>query len=249
MARSLPDFAQVASPAAAILLAAGSLLHCSLMCGPLAAAATMSYQSKNEGRNRGFLEYQFGRSLSYSLAGFAAASIGHVLQPNPFAVGVFLVIIIALVLIQLFQISTPRFFSIQSGRIYARAASLLSRRAPQMKFSSRLQPFGLGFLTPLIPCGQLWMVLSFAALASTAIEGAAMAFAFSIFTAPGVYGFSFVKNSLLALSAKKPALVKVTLRSAIVFFLALSAVKYSSLFANVNRAEANGSSPTQQICH
>lgn len=241
---SLNDIVNYTTPVAALLLAAGSLLHCSLMCGPI-AAATMNSAKAAPSRKWRFLEYQLGRSIAYSAAGFAAASVGHVLRPSPVAVGLFLALVLGLVIVQLFQITLPGIAKISTGRIYLRLVTPLQRFKP----IGKLQSFGLGLLTPLIPCGQLWMVLGFSSLATSPLEGSLLAFGFSIFSAPGVYGFSFLKEQLLRLSLRQPELVKVGLRSAIVFVLVLSAVKYSSLLSNVERAEAKSSSPANLICH
>lgn len=232
------------SPVAVLLLGAGSLLHCSLMCGPIAAATMNSAKSQSTRKWR-FLEYQLGRSIAYAAAGFAAASVGHVLRPNPVAVGVFLVVILSLVIIQLFQITLPGISKISTARIYLRLIAPLQRLKP----IGRLQSFGFGILTPLIPCGQLWMVLGFASLSATPLEGSLLALGFSIFSAPGVYGFSFLKEQLLQLSLRQPELIKMVLRSAIVFVLVLSAVKYSSLLSQSSQAEAKSSSPRNLICH
>ncbi len=230
---------------AAVLLAGGSLLHCSLMCGPIATATMGRSQNKSERKWR-FLQYQFGRSIAYAGAGFAAASVGHVIRPSPLAVAVFLAMVVTLVLVQLFQITVPTFKSSFTTNLYGQLARPFRRMG-------RFQSFGLGLLTPLIPCGQLWMVLGFSALSTSGIEGAGLAFAFSVFSAPGVYGFSFLKERILALSLRQPQLVKVGLRSALVFILALSAVKYSTLIARTNQAEAKGSSLTVPeagpVCH
>jgi sulfite exporter TauE/SafE len=237
---SLNEVLNYTTPVAAILLAAGSLLHCSLMCGPI-AAATMNTAKSVSSRKWHFFQYQLGRSFAYSVAGLAAASVGHVLRPSPIAVGVFLVVVLTVVIVQLFQITLPSVSLVA----YSRFVRPLQRLKPIGKFQS----LGLGLLTPLIPCGQLWMVFGFSALATSPAEGAALAFGFSVFSAPGVYGFSFLKEQLLKLSVRQPNLIKVCLRSAIVFVLALSAVKYSSLLSQTSQAEAKSSSPTNLICH
>ena len=239
---------------AALVLAAGSLLHCSLMCGPI-AAATMNSAKSAPSRKWRFLEYQVGRSIAYSAAGLAAASVGHVLRPSPLAVGVFLFLVLTLVIVQLFQVTLPGIAKISTGRMYLRLVTPLQRLKP----IGKLKSFGLGLLTPLIPCGQLWMVLGFSSLATSPLEGSLLAFGFSIFSAPGVYGFSFLKEQLLRLSLRQPELIKVGLRSAIVFVLALSAVKYSSILTNmelpnidqteIDRAEAKSPGPKNLICH
>lgn len=238
------------SPVAVLLLAAGATLHCSLMCGPLVASVQSMQKSRGGTANSGFLQHQIGRSLSYALAGFLAAAVGHAVRPNPTLVILFLVFVTLMVIAQLFQISIP----IPGFQKFSTKMMVPLHIA--MKKLGRFQAFGVGLLTPLIPCGQLWMVLGFSALAPNQFEGAAIAFAFSILSAPGVYGFRYVKDLILVLGTNSPALVRLGLRSMIVFVLALSAVRFSTLLISQSVAHSQSSTNSQQsqsiaplLCH
>lgn len=232
-------------PAAVFLLAAGATLHCSLMCGPLVASLKNSSESKSQLQGV-HLQHQLGRSISYTAAGFVAASIGHVLRPHPVLATLFLVIVTLTVAAQLFQIAVP------IPGLQNFTARVMRPVYFALRRIGRFQAFGLGLLTPLIPCGQLWMVLGFSALAASQFEGAAIALGFSILSAPGVYGFRYIKDWIMSLGAKSPALVQIGLRSIVVFILALSAFRFSTLALAQSRSPTI--SETEQsskslICH
>lgn len=238
------------SPAAVFLLAAGATLHCSLMCGPLVASVQSLQKSRGGTAKASFFQHQLGRSLSYTAAGFAAAAVGHAIRPNPILVIAFLVLVTVMVIAQLFQISLP----ISGFQRFS--AKLMQPLHFAMKRLGRFQSFGVGLLTPLIPCGQLWMVLGFAALAPSQLEGAAIALAFSILSAPGVYGFRYVKDLIMSLGSSSPALIRLGLRSMIVFVLALSAFRFSTLMISQSMAHSPDSTNSQQsqknsplLCH
>lgn len=234
------------SPAAVFLLAAGATLHCSLMCGPLVASVQSAQKSRGGTATSSFFQYQIGRTLSYTAAGFAAAAVGHTIRPNPILVVAFLAIVTVMVIAQLFQISIPL------PGFQKFSAKMLQPLQFAMKRFGRFQSFGVGLLTPLIPCGQLWMVLGFSALAPSQLEGAAIAFAFSILSAPGVFGFRYVKDLIMSLGSRSPALIRIGLRSMIVFVLALSAFRFSTLMVSQSKASTNSQQSQkseQLLCH
>ncbi len=232
-------------PAAVFLLAAGATLHCSLMCGPLVASLKKSSESKSQ-LTTVHLEYQIGRSVSYTVAGFVAASIGHVLRPNPVLSGLFLIIVTLVVATQLFQIALP------IPGLQSFTAKLMRPVHFALRRMGRFQALGSGLLTPLIPCGQLWMVLGFSALATSQLEGAAISLGFSLLSAPGVYGFHYLKDWIMSLGAKSPTLVRIGIRSLVAFILALSAFRFSTLALAQSRstfAPETEQSSKPLICH
>jgi sulfite exporter TauE/SafE len=104
-----------------------------------------------------------------SLLRVSGMCFGQAQLPSEF----FLALILVLVIVQLFQVTIPKV----SLAAYSQFVRPLQRLKPMGKFQS----LSLGLLTPLIPCGQLWMVIGFSALATTPTEGAALAFGFSLF--------------------------------------------------------------------
>jgi sulfite exporter TauE/SafE len=136
-----------ATPLAALVAGLATSIHCTAMCGPLACAL----------RVRPF-EYHASRFVSYTLAGalcgvagqtVAAALQGSTARLIPWA---FAIVLVVLALGLEKRIPQPRF-----------AASLLLR--------ARLNR-SLGWLTPLLPCGPLWLMLGAAAITGSWWSGA-----------------------------------------------------------------------------
>lgn len=219
-------------------------LHCAAMCGPFVAAFT---KSKTE-----FLLNQIGRVLAYMTLGALIGTIGRTLQPHPIAI-VAMCIVIAITAV----ISLLGFFGLRIRRKSA-APSKFTRIAHGILNSIRLtvyrkpRAFLLGFATPLIPCGQLWMVMSFAALTGETTKGAAIGFIFALTTTPGLYGFTWIRNQ----AAKLPSQAAFAVRTVMIAFL-LAGLTFS--FGMATRAigrtvenAANSSQTTPDIpprCH
>jgi hypothetical protein len=151
--------ASIFTPAAAFAAGLATSAHCAVMCGPLACAL----------RARP-LEYHGGRLVSYTLAGALSGLLGggvlSFLQADGSRI-VPWVLVASLVMIAL-------------G---------LERRLPQPAFLSRWLfrlriNRSLGFLTPLLPCGPLWLMLGAAATAGTWLRGGALMMAFALGTIP-----------------------------------------------------------------
>jgi sulfite exporter TauE/SafE len=147
----------VESSVAAFLAGLGTGVHCGLMCGPLACSLKVRP-----------LEYHAGRVVSYSLAGVLCGSVGQwvveILKTGPlkFAPWVLLAV----------------FVSMASG---------LERRLPVPRFVFRIAARiridrNLGWLTPLLPCGPLWLMLGAATATGSAITGGVLLLCFALGT-------------------------------------------------------------------
>ncbi|MEP6668774.1 MAG: sulfite exporter TauE/SafE family protein [Chthoniobacter sp.] len=131
--------ASFATPIAALVAGLATSVHCTAMCGPLACALRVRP-----------IEYHASRFLSYALAGTLCGAAGQTvatfLQGStarlvPWA---FIIVLIVLGLGLETRLPQPRF-----------VASFLLR--------ARLNR-SLGWLTPLLPCGPLWLMLGAAAI-------------------------------------------------------------------------------------
>jgi len=151
--------ANVATPIAALAAGLVTSVHCTAMCGPLACALRVRP-----------IEYHASRLVSYAVAGalcgVAGQTVAAFLQGNttrivPWA---FAIVLIVLGLGLEKRLPQPRF-----------AASLL--------FRARLNR-SLGWLTPLLPCGPLWLMMGAAALTGSWWSGAAHMVAFAAGTIP-----------------------------------------------------------------
>lgn len=134
-------------------------LHCAVMCGPLSCALRVQP-----------LEYHGGRLLSYTALGALAGAAGQG------ALG-------------WVQGDTARFVPWVLAAVLLLIGLGLDRRLPQPRFLSgwllrlRLQR-SLGFLTPLLPCGPLWLMLGAAAVTGAWTGGALLMAAFVAGTIP-----------------------------------------------------------------
>jgi sulfite exporter TauE/SafE len=149
---------------AAFLTGVGTSLHCSAMCGPMACAFRVSP-----------LEYHLSRVISYTLAGALCGGIGLMMQsafrtgPLHLAPWLFLAVLLLM-------------------------ATGLERRIPMPNFllqlGTRLRfERTLGWLSPLIPCGPLWLMLGVAAATGSILTGSLLLLCFALGTIPLYLGF------------------------------------------------------------
>jgi uncharacterized protein len=147
------------TPLAALVAGFATSVHCTAMCGPLACALKVKP-----------LEYHASRFISYSIAGALCGAAGQgvaaLLQGStarlvPWA---FAVVLVVLGLGWEKKIPQPRFM----------AALLLRARLNR----------SLGWLTPLLPCGPLWLMLGAAAFTGAWWSGALHMAAFALGTIP-----------------------------------------------------------------
>lgn len=147
------------TPAAALAAGLATSLHCTAMCGPLACAMRVNP-----------LEYHASRFASYTIAGAVCGAAGAA------AAG-------------MFQGSTARIVPWVMAAVLVMLAFGLEKRIPQPRFMTRLLlkirlNRSLGWLTPLLPCGPLWLMLGAAAVTGSWWSGAIHMAAFVVGTIP-----------------------------------------------------------------
>lgn len=151
--------ADLATPLAAFAAGLATSLHCAGMCGPLACAVKAEP-----------VRYHASRFIAYSLAGALCGGIGQsvvtLIKSEPMRIAPWAM---ALVLLML--------------------ALGLEKKLPQPRWVARLMLRArlrdtLGFLTPLLPCGPLWLMLGVAAVSASALRGSLLLAAFAAGTIP-----------------------------------------------------------------
>lgn len=148
-------------------------LHCAGMCGPLAICA---------GGRGGAVAYHAGRTAGYAAAGALAGAAGG-------AVGASLVersagwIAIALA-VSLVVFAAGGFAHLGKLPGVTRWVSRGAARAAQLPPHARGAV--LGALTPLLPCGLLYVIYAMALLAGSAVAGAVTMFGFALGSLPAL---------------------------------------------------------------
>jgi uncharacterized protein len=165
--------------AAALLAGLATSLHCAGMCGPVACG--LGTLAKTEGERLAAASlYHGARLLSYGLIGAVCGAVGR--QPlkwffdSPAALlpWVLVVVLLAMALGLDKKVPRPAVFN----RITARA------RFKAGKLSAYGGASAMGLLTPLLPCGPLYLVFGAALLAGSAAKGAEFTLAFGLGTVP-----------------------------------------------------------------
>lgn len=151
--------ASTATPLAALVAGLATSLHCTAMCGPLACALRVRP-----------LEYHASRFAAYLTAGALCGAAGGTIAA-------------------LFQGSTARLVPWTFAAVLLVLGLGLEKRLPQPRFlaglllRARLNR-SLGWLTPLLPCGPLWLMLGAAALTGSWWSGALHMASFALGTIP-----------------------------------------------------------------
>ena len=165
--------------AAALVAGLATSLHCAGMCGPIACGLGTLAKSEGERLTAASL-YHGSRLFSYGLIGAVCGALGQ--QPlrwffdSPAVLlpWVLVVILLAMALGLDKRVPRPAVFN----RLTARA------RFKAGKLSAYGGASAMGFLTPLLPCGPLYLVFGAALLAGSAAKGAEFTLAFGLGTVP-----------------------------------------------------------------
>lgn len=154
-----PMDASLLTPGAALVVGLATSVHCSAMCGPLACALRVKPVS-----------YHLSRFCSYTIAGTLAGLAGSGITG-------------------LLHHSTTPYLPWLLVAVLLVVGFGLEKRIPQPRFLARLLlrvrlRHSLGWLTPLLPCGPLWLMLGTAALSGSAQGGAILMACFVVGTIP-----------------------------------------------------------------
>ncbi len=180
------------SMAAAFAAGIASSAHCTVMCGGISGALGMRAAQRGICGARALvhgLAYQIGRTTSYAAAGALCGAFGGALSAlvDVAAVARALRVAAGLLLIVLaLQLALRRHGFSTVERIGAR---LWRRLAPLAAAGRADRPGGavlLGMVWGWMPCGMIYSMLAFAALAGGAAKGAATLAAFGLGTWPAV---------------------------------------------------------------
>lgn len=165
--------------AAALVAGLATSLHCAGMCGPIACGLGTLAKSEGERLTVASL-YHGGRLVSYGLIGTICGALGQ--QPLAWFFDS------PAVLLPWVAVALLLMMGLGLDRMIPRPA-ILNRLTMKVRLSAGKMPaYGsagtMGLLTPLLPCGPLYLVFGAALLSGSAAKGAEFTLAFGLGTIP-----------------------------------------------------------------
>jgi uncharacterized protein len=164
---------------AALVAGLATSLHCAGMCGPIACGLGTLAKTEGERLTAASL-YHGARLVSYSLIGAVCGALGQ--QPlrwffdSPAVLLPWVLVLVLLVMALGLDKKAPR-------------PAVFNRLTARARFKAGgLSAYGgasaMGLLTPLLPCGPLYLVFGAALLSGSAVKGAEFTLAFGLGTVP-----------------------------------------------------------------
>jgi uncharacterized protein len=175
----------------ALIMGLTGSLHCVGMCSPLAMAV-------GNMNTRAFLTrviYNTGRIVTYGLLGLGVVGVGLALPISKFqnVFSVFLGIILLLAGTGLLKVNIP-VFSRVIGKLTSALKKLFTRFLNRKHFGS---VFLLGTLNGILPCGLVWIALTYSLTLQSALEGFSFMILFGVGTLPVMLGFTSILTQIL----------------------------------------------------
>jgi len=175
----------------ALIMGLTGSLHCVGMCSPLAMAV-------GNMNTRAFLNrviYNAGRIVTYGVLGLTIAGVGLAFPISKFQnlISIFLGIILLLAGTGLLKVNIP-ILSSAIGKLTVTLKKLFTRFLNRKNFGS---VFLLGTLNGILPCGLVWIALTYSFTLQSTMEGFSFMILFGIGTLPVMLGFTSVITQLL----------------------------------------------------
>jgi sulfite exporter TauE/SafE len=170
--------------ATALILGLTGSLHCAGMCSPLAIAVTGV--TTRSFVNRVF--YNAGRILMYAILGATISFVGYLLPISNFQnlLSILMGILLLLASIGLFNLNVPALTK-PIAQFTQHIRKLFSFLIQKKNFSSL---FLLGVLNGLLPCGLLWIALTYCITLTSAANGMLFMIGFGAGTLPVMLGLT-----------------------------------------------------------
>jgi len=154
-------------------------VHCVAMCGPLSCAFTPT-QKDDASQHLVLTSYHIAKLFSYALVGTLAGAFGSVVIRSVESSWLNLLpwVLVAFFLAVAFRldryIPKPKWLGATYRRVTARFNKLQKPVAAGL----------IGFASPLLPCGPLYMIFGLALFSGSAVKGAEFAIGFGLGTIP-----------------------------------------------------------------
>ena len=175
----------------ALIMGLTGSLHCVGMCSPLAMAV-------GNMNSRAFLNrviYNTGRIVTYGLLGLSIAGVGLAFPISKFQnlVSIFLGIVLLLAGTGLLKVNIP-IFTRAIGTLTSTLKILFTRFLNRKNLGS---VFLLGTLNGILPCGLVWIALTYSLTLQSALERFSFMMLFGVGTLPVMLGFTSIITQLL----------------------------------------------------
>ena len=175
----------------ALIMGLTGSLHCVGMCSPLAMAV-------GNMNTRAFLNrviYNAGRIVTYGLLGLGIAGVGLAFPISKFQniVSISLGIILMLAGTGLLKVNIP-ILSSGIGKLTSMLKKLFTKFLNRKNLGS---VFLLGTLNGILPCGLVWIALTYSFTLQSPLEGFSFMMLFGIGTLPVMLGFTSIITQLL----------------------------------------------------
>lgn len=165
--------------AVALVTGLATSLHCVGMCGPIACGLGSMAKSDTE-RLTAATAYHGSRLFSYALIGALCGALGQ--QPLKWFFDSPAVLLPWVMVLMLFAVAFGLDQRIPRPAFLARFTT--RARFKMHRFSAVGSSTAMGILTPLLPCGPLYIIFGAALLAGSAAQGAEFMLAFGLGTIP-----------------------------------------------------------------
>jgi len=207
------DFASINSPEAAFVAGLVTSLHCAGMCGPLACTLVPGRGDPSDPRTVSTV-YHLSRLFSYAALGAVAGGLGREpvswISHSAFKWLPWLLVVFFVGLALRWDRRLPRIPAL--GRI------IVDLRLRWFRGSRVKAAAGLGFATPLLPCGPLYFLVALALLSGSALAGVEFMLAFGLGTVPLLW---LAQSQFHRVQARLPALWLERARTALALAAAL----------------------------
>lgn len=175
------DYQTVYNGYTALLAGLVSSVHCVAMCGPLSCAFGPRGKENTSSETSALAAYHGAKLVSYGIVGALAGCFGSVVLG--FLEESLIGIIVPWTLVVFFIGVAFRL-----NQWLPKPASMAKLyQASTQKFASRdrsLRAAGMGFVSPMLPCGPLYMIFGLCLFSGSAIRGAEFALGFGLGTLP-----------------------------------------------------------------
>jgi sulfite exporter TauE/SafE len=184
--------------AAALVIGLVTSFHCVAMCGPIACSVGKAGQGETR-TLMAYLGYHSGRLISYASIGAICGAIGQ--QPLRWIFDT-PAVVLPWLLVALFLVTALGLWrKLPRPRLIDRLVAKV--RFHSFKLSAGRGALAMGLLTPLLPCGPLYLLFGTTLLSGSAMRGAEFALAFGMGTVPLLWlsqqGFSKLRAAMPAL--------------------------------------------------